>query len=90
MGNGVPWATSVPYRRGLLELMRHCKCRSPPPHYPLTTLYNNHRAFKKKLDCGEPSKGMTSARAAQLEPLGFAWELLKGPIWWRKRYVRRA
>jgi hypothetical protein len=33
---------------------------------------------------------MKAARAAQLETLGFTWELMKGPIWWRKRYVRRA
>ena len=29
----------------------------------------------KQLDRGEPSGGMTAARAAKLEALGFAWEL---------------
>jgi hypothetical protein len=28
---------------------------------------------KKKLDRGEPSKGMTAARVARLEALGFVW-----------------
>jgi hypothetical protein len=31
------------------------------------------RTGKKALDRGEPSKGMTVARAARLEALGFAW-----------------
>jgi hypothetical protein len=34
---------------------------------------SSQRHGKKKLDRGEPSKGMTAARAAKLEPLGFAW-----------------
>jgi hypothetical protein len=33
------------------------------------------RACKKALDCGEPSKDITAARAAKLENFGFAWEL---------------
>jgi hypothetical protein len=33
----------------------------------------NQRTRKKALDRGEPSKGMTAARAAKLEALGFAW-----------------
>jgi hypothetical protein len=36
---------------------------------------NNQRGHKKKLDRGEPSGGMTAARAAKLDLLGFAWEL---------------
>jgi hypothetical protein len=35
---------------------------------------SNQRHYKKKLDRGEPSEGMTAARAAKLEALGFAWE----------------
>ena len=31
------------------------------------------REFKKALDRGEPSEGMTAARAVKLEALGFAW-----------------
>jgi hypothetical protein len=41
---------------------------------------NTQRQGKKKLDRGEPSKGMTSARAAELEALGFAWELSAAAI----------
>ena len=31
--------------------------------------------FKRKLDHGEPSEGITVARAAKLDALGFAWEV---------------
>ena len=34
---------------------------------------NTQRRGKRKLDRGEPSYGMTAARAAKLEALGFAW-----------------
>ena len=30
--------------------------------------------YKRKLNRGEPSKGMTAARAAKLEALGFTWD----------------
>ena len=33
----------------------------------------DQRAGKRKVDRGEPSRGMTVARAAKLEALGFAW-----------------
>ena len=33
------------------------------------------RKLKRKLDRGEPSLGMTTARAVQLDALGFVWEL---------------
>ena len=33
------------------------------------------RTLKKALDRDDPSKGMTAARAAKLEALGFAWQL---------------
>jgi hypothetical protein len=33
----------------------------------------DQRSFKKKLDRGEPSEGMTAARAAKLTALGFSW-----------------
>jgi hypothetical protein len=36
---------------------------------------NTQRALKRKLDRGEPSKGMTAERAAKLDVLGFAWQL---------------
>jgi hypothetical protein len=34
---------------------------------------NNQRAYKRKLDRGEYSDGMTAARAARLTALGFVW-----------------
>jgi hypothetical protein len=34
---------------------------------------NTQRVGKRKLDRGEPSEGMTAARAAKLEALGFDW-----------------
>ena len=34
----------------------------------------HQRGRKRKLDRGEPSKGMTAARAAKLDALGFAWD----------------
>jgi hypothetical protein len=42
---------------------------------PLGQWVHRQRARKKALDRGEPSEGMTAARAAKLEALGFAWEL---------------
>jgi hypothetical protein len=35
----------------------------------------HQRALKKRLDRGEPSPGITAARAAKLDTLGLAWEL---------------
>jgi hypothetical protein len=40
----------------------------------LANWVHNQRQNKKKLDRGEPSKGMTAARAAKLEAIGFAWD----------------
>ena len=34
----------------------------------------HQRGRKRKLDRGEPSKGMTAERAARLTALGFVWE----------------
>ena len=39
---------------------------------------DRQRKLKKRLDRGEPCEGMTAARAANLEALGFAWELSTG------------
>ena len=39
----------------------------------LDTWVNTQRKFKRKLDRGEPSEGMTAARAAKLDKLGFPW-----------------
>ena len=38
----------------------------------------DQRQGKKALDRGEPSRGMTAARAAKLEALGFAWAPPRG------------
>jgi hypothetical protein len=42
---------------------------------PLGRWVADQRRYKKQLDRGEPSQGMTAARMAKLEALGFAWEL---------------
>jgi hypothetical protein len=47
---------------------------------PLGQWVKSQRQCKKKLDRGEPSEGMTAARAAKLEALGFAWELSAAAI----------
>jgi hypothetical protein len=46
----------------------------------LGTWVMNQRKCKRKLDRGEPSEGMTAARAAKLEALGFVWELSAAAI----------
>jgi hypothetical protein len=45
---------------------------------PLGTWVTKQRKLKKALDRGEPSQGMTAARAAKLEALGFAWAPSRG------------
>jgi hypothetical protein len=40
---------------------------------PLGNWAKTQRQYKRKLDRGEPSKGMTAERVARLEALGFAW-----------------
>jgi hypothetical protein len=42
------------------------------------TWVRNQRRCKKALDRGDPNQGMTAARAARLEALGFAWALPRG------------
>jgi hypothetical protein len=42
---------------------------------PLGKWVSNQRARKKALDRGDDSPGMTVARVAKLDALGFAWEL---------------
>ena len=57
---------------------RHGDCNVPrgwAEDKQLGTWVHNQRARKKKLDRGEPSVGMTVARATKLEALGFAWQL---------------
>ena len=39
---------------------------------------SKQRMRKRKLDRGEPSEGMTAARAARLTALGFVWEGSRG------------
>jgi hypothetical protein len=43
---------------------------------PLGRWVDKQRARKKELDRGEPCRGMTAARAAKLDAIGFAWERL--------------
>jgi hypothetical protein len=47
----------------------------------LSKWVDNQRAYKKKLDRGEPSYGMTAARAARMEALGFAWAPSQKAAW---------
>jgi hypothetical protein len=69
-----------------LTSLRAYKCRhgdcNVPRHWaedpPLGRWVDKQRARKKMLDRGEPSEGMTAARVAKLEALGFAWQLLAG------------
>ena len=58
-------------------MRRHSNCNVPQRWAEDRTLgswVNSQREYKKKLDRGEPSHGMTVARAAKLEALGFVWE----------------
>jgi hypothetical protein len=62
---------------------RHGDCNVPQgwaEDPPLGGWVQNQRKLKKKLDCGNPSLGMTAARVAKLEALGFAWTL-RGAGW---------
>jgi hypothetical protein len=58
---------------------RHGDCNVPQrwaEDLALGTWVYTQRKRKKKLDHGDPSSlGMTAARAAKLEALGFAWQL---------------
>jgi hypothetical protein len=59
---------------------KHGDCNVPQgwaEHKPLGKWVNKQRHYKKKLDCGEPSEGMTAARVAKLDALGFAWKMSK-------------
>ena len=61
---------------------RHGDCNVPKgwaEDPPLGSWVNKQRKGKLKLDRGEPSLGMTAARAAQLDKLGFNWSPPKGP-----------
>ena len=81
-----PEHSSVPHGAGweaqLAKLRKyrrkHGDCNVPQgwaEDPPLGSWVNKQRARKKALDRGEPSEGMTAARAAKLEALGFAWAL---------------
>ena len=55
---------------------RHGDCSVPQgwaDDPPLGGWVTNQRKYKKVLDRGEPSQGMTADRVAKLEALGFAW-----------------
>ena len=60
---------------------RHGDCNVPHRWAAGPTLGNwvkDQRVRKEKLGRGEPSNGMTAVRAANLDTLGFAWELSTG------------
>jgi hypothetical protein len=47
-------------------------CRGDNPR--LAGWISNQRQYKRRLDRGEPSKGMTAERAARLTALGLVWD----------------
>jgi hypothetical protein len=55
----------------------HGDCNVPqrwPEDPPLGRWVSKQRVYKQPLDRGDPSPGMTAARAARLTALGFAWD----------------
>jgi hypothetical protein len=53
----------------------HGDCNVPQAEDPwLGTWVSKQRAYKKALDRGEPSEGMTAERAARLTALGLVWD----------------
>jgi hypothetical protein len=81
--NGKACRDDAGWDRWLAKLRRY-KCSHGDCNVPqswaedpgLGMWIRNQRAHKKALDCGEPSEGMTVARAAKMEALGFVWEIL--------------
>jgi hypothetical protein len=57
---------------------RHGDCNVPrswPEDKRLGAWVHHQRRGKRLLDRGEPTRGMTAARVAKLDKVGFAWEL---------------
>jgi hypothetical protein len=86
-GRLVPPEEDVVWEQHLASLRaykcRHGDCNVPrswAEEPPLGNWINMQRVRKKQLDRGEPCRGMTAARAAKLEALGFAWELSAAAI----------
>jgi hypothetical protein len=52
----------------------HGNCHVPRSDVALGRWVADQRAFKKKLDKGQPSRGMTAERATKLTALGLVWE----------------
>jgi hypothetical protein len=78
-GRGVP--TDAVWEAQLTRLIaykaEHGDCNVPRGWAEDPRLANwvrSQREFKKKLDRGEPSEGMTAERAAWLTALGFKWD----------------
>jgi hypothetical protein len=68
---------------------RHGDCNVPARWAEdprLGSWVSDQRACKKKLDRGEPSRGITAARVARLEALGFAWDTLD--VTWKAQLAR--
>jgi hypothetical protein len=55
---------------------------------PLSRWVSDHRMGKKKLDRGDPSPGITAARAARLVALDFVWDTLD--VAWEAQLARLA
>jgi hypothetical protein len=68
----------------------NCNVRKDWAEDPLLAHWvKRQRAYKKKLDRGMPCKGMTAARVAKLDALGFAWDL-HGNVMWEAQLARLA
>jgi hypothetical protein len=82
-----PWETQV--ARLAAYQAAHGNCNVPSgwaEDRALSKWVGNQRQYKRNLDRGEPSKGMTAERAAQLTSLGFVWD--PGEAVWEAQLAR--
>jgi hypothetical protein len=79
---GFVWSVTDAGWEAQLAKLKAYKCRHGDCNLPqgwaedpgLGSWVKKQRMCKKALDRGEPSEGMTAARAAKLEALGFTWK----------------
>jgi hypothetical protein len=73
----VDWEAQLAKLENYQHKHGHCKVPLGWAEDPrLATWVSNQRQRKKALDRGEPSAGVTAARAAKLDKLGFSWVIL--------------
>jgi hypothetical protein len=74
-GNGTEWEAQLARLAAYKAARGDCKVPKRWAEDPrLATWVNNQRVWKRKLDRGEPSLGMTVEWAARLTALGFEWD----------------